>query len=100
VRYLLPAAELRERMSGGWGELSEDGEDACIYETSDDDLGWLAFRIAFPGVPFELVEGSRELRERLAEMGRRLLAGAGEADQAAGSGSRRSTTAKAGRARS
>jgi hypothetical protein len=100
VRYLVPAAELRSRASGGWGGLQEDGDGACIYETSDDDLGWLAFRIAFPGVPFELLEGSRELRERLREMARRLLAGAGEDAAQAGSGSKRSTTAKAARARS
>ncbi|HEX4438310.1 MAG TPA: YafY family protein [Solirubrobacteraceae bacterium] len=100
VRYFVPASELRSRSSGGWGDLQEDGDGACIYETSDDDLGWLAFRIAFPGAPFELLEGSRELRERLREMARRLLAGAGEDAAQAGSGSKRSTTAKAGRARS
>ena len=99
VRYFIPADELRSRAPGGWGGLREDGDAACIYETSDDDLGWLAFRIAFPGVPFELVQGPPELRERLREMGRRLLAGAGEDAAQAGSGRSRSTTAKTGRAR-
>jgi len=98
VRYLVGLEQLRERTPGGWGGLQPDGEEACIFETSDDDLGWLAFRISFPGAPFELLEGSAELRERLREMGERLLAGAGEAQ--AGSGSSRSTSAKAGRARS
>lgn len=100
VRYLVPAAELRSRGAGGWGGLREDGADACIYETSDDDVRWLAFRIGFPGVAFELLEGPPELRERLREMGERLLAGAAARPAQAGAGSSRSTSAKEGRARS
>jgi predicted DNA-binding transcriptional regulator YafY len=96
VRYHASAAELRGRMPGGWGDLREDGEDTCLYETSDDDLDWLAFRIAAPNIDFELEEGPGELRERLRAMARRLDA----AVQAPGSGSSRSTSAKQGRARS
>ncbi len=98
VRYLVPASELRTRTRGGWGELREEpGGASCVYETSDDNLDWLAFRIAAANVDFELLAGSEELRERLRAMGRRLAAGV---DQAAGAGSSRSTSAKQGRARS
>jgi hypothetical protein len=45
-----------------------------VYETSDDDLGWLAVRIALPDVDFELLDASPELRERLAATARRLAA--------------------------
>jgi predicted DNA-binding transcriptional regulator YafY len=100
VRYLAPAAEVR-RFPGGWGELREQSDGTCVYETSDDDLDWLAFRIGLPNVDFELLDAPAELRERLAAMARRLDAAVagGEPRRQAGSGSRRSTTAKAGRAR-
>jgi predicted DNA-binding transcriptional regulator YafY len=97
VRYLLPAAELRSRVPGGWRELHEQPDGTCLYETSDDDLDWLAFRIAAPNVDFELLDGSPELRERLTAMARRLDSAVGAAQ--AGSGSSRSTIAKAGRER-
>ncbi len=104
VRYRLPAGELRARLPGGWGELREDGEGGCVYETSDDDLDWLALRIAAPNAEFELLDGSPELRTRLLAMADRIAAGAGEAGSgaqpAAGSGSTRSRSAKEGRARS
>ena len=70
VRYLAPAKQLRVR--GAWGELREQPDGTCVYETSDDNLDWLAFRIAAPNVDFELLAGSVELRERLAAMARRI----------------------------
>jgi predicted DNA-binding transcriptional regulator YafY len=102
VRYLAPAGEVRGRFPGaGWGELREQRDGTCVYETSDDHLDWLAFRIAAPNVDFELLEAPAELRERLTAMARRLdAAAAGPAPaRQAGSGRKRSTTAKAGRAR-
>jgi predicted DNA-binding transcriptional regulator YafY len=102
VRYHAPAAELRGRLPGGWGELRDIGDGASLYETSDDDLDWLAFRIAAPNVDFELLDGPPELRERLLAMARRLEAAAQAAGSPSGDyvGSRRSTSAKQGRARS
>jgi len=97
VRYRVSAEELRARMRFGRRELAEEGEGWCVYETSDDDPDWLAFRIAAPNVDFELLGGSEELRERLRAMARRLQEGA---CAQAGSGSTRSTSAKAGRERS
>jgi predicted DNA-binding transcriptional regulator YafY len=105
VRYLVGAGEVRRRVPFGRGELREEpGGGACVYETSDDELDWLAFRIVAPNVDFELLEGSPELRARLRAMARRLsqaAAGGPRPERAqAGAGSSRSTTAKAGRARS
>jgi predicted DNA-binding transcriptional regulator YafY len=76
VRYLAPRSELPVRVSGGWGELRELSDGTCVYETSDDNLDWLALRIAAPNVDFELLDGSAELRERLSAMARRLEAAA------------------------
>jgi predicted DNA-binding transcriptional regulator YafY len=100
VRYLVPADQLRTRvMGGGWGELRERPDGTCVYETSDDNPDWLAFRIVAPNVDFVLEHGSPELRERLAAMARRIeLATA--SDGQAGSGSSRSTSPKQGRERS
>ena len=74
VRYMRAASELRVR--GAWGELSEQADGTCLYETSDDDLDWLAFRIAAPNVDFELISVPQELRARLAAMARRIDAAA------------------------
>ena len=72
VRYLAPAGELRARVPGAWGELREQPDGTCLYETSDDDLDWLAFRIAAPNVAFELLAAPDDLRERLAAMAARI----------------------------
>jgi len=95
VRYLRPASELRVR--GAWGELRDEPDGSCLYETSDDDLDWLASRIAAPNVDFELLDGPDELRERLAAMARRIALAAEPRPRPPGS---RGTSAKPGRARS
>jgi predicted DNA-binding transcriptional regulator YafY len=96
VRYMTAASEVRARLPPGWGALSDNDDGTCSYETSDDSLDWLAFRIVAPNTDFELEEGSPELRERLLAMADRLRA----AVQPGGSGSSRSTSAKQGRPRS
>ena len=75
VTYRASAAEVRRRTSGAWGELAAAGPDACVLRTSDDDLHWLAMRIAMVGVDFT-VEGPPELREHLALLGRRFATAA------------------------
>jgi len=81
VRYHAPERELRMRVAGGWGRLREEpGGESCLYETSDDDLDWLASRIAAPNVDFELLEAPPELRERLRSMAARLAAASGPAE--------------------
>ncbi len=60
-------------------DLEPLGEDRCAYETSDDSLEWLALRIAFLGVDFEVVD-SPELAEwcgRVAARFERAAAGTG-----------------------
>ncbi len=76
VRFGVPAERLRGRLGRGWGELRDEPDGTCVYETSDDDPHWLAVRIAMAGCDFEL-EGSPELLETLRTMGARLLAAAG-----------------------
>jgi predicted DNA-binding transcriptional regulator YafY len=97
VRYL--AARDQIRVMGGWGELRELPDGTCVYETSDDDIDWLAFRVAVPNVDFELLDGPPELRERLGAMARRIDAAVAPRPVPRQAGSRRSTTAKTGRSR-
>ena len=73
-----PAAELRkQRWLGGSVEPLDGGR--CLYRSSDDDLDWLAVRVAMIGHECE-VHGPPELVERLRELGGRL----GRATQGAG----------------
>jgi predicted DNA-binding transcriptional regulator YafY len=78
VRFLAPANELRARLAPGWGELRDLGDGTCLYVTSDDDLDWLAMRVAFARTDFEL-DGPPELLERLSRLGERLRRAAGAA---------------------
>lgn len=55
------------------GQLEPIDESTCLYVTSDDSLEWLALRIGFLGVEFEvqeppeLVEWCRALARRFAD---------------------------------
>lgn len=66
------AEEMRERVPSHWGTIKPIDERNCEYRTGDDDLGWLAVRVAMLGVecevkePPELIEHLRELAARLA----------------------------------
>lgn len=66
-----PAAEMERRFPSFWGRFEPLGEDRCEYRPGDDDLGWLATRIAMLGVDFdvheppELIEHLRAAQERL-----------------------------------
>ncbi len=73
VRFHAPAAQVRTRLPGVWGALREERDGTCVYETSDDDLDWLAVRVSMPMVEFELLEAPPELRERLVAMGQRIV---------------------------
>lgn len=70
VTVAMPAAELRERpwLGGDVRELEGGGSELRLGE---DDLDWLAMKIAMLGADFEVHE-SAELRERLAEIGARI----------------------------
>jgi predicted DNA-binding transcriptional regulator YafY len=66
------ADEMRKRMPRYWGPFDPLGEDRCEFRTGDDNLEWLAARIAMLGVDFEvheppeLVAHLQALSERLA----------------------------------
>jgi predicted DNA-binding transcriptional regulator YafY len=59
------------RVPAHWGAVEPIDERTCEYRTGDDDLSWLALRIAMLPVDFhvheppELIEHLRELAERL-----------------------------------
>jgi predicted DNA-binding transcriptional regulator YafY len=73
ARVTLHAAadEIAGRVPAYWGTIEPIDEHTCEYRAGDDDLGWLAVRIAMLGVDFEvheppeLVEHLRALAERL-----------------------------------
>ena len=66
-----PAEEVAGRVPHYWGTVEPIDARSCRFRAGDDDLGWLAVRIAMLDVDFE-VEGPRELGERLASLGDRL----------------------------
>jgi predicted DNA-binding transcriptional regulator YafY len=70
------AEELTRRHPQLGGQLEPAGEDRCTYRTSDDSLEWLAMRIGWLGVDFELHEPP-ELAEQFHALAERFAAGAG-----------------------
>jgi predicted DNA-binding transcriptional regulator YafY len=72
VTLQVSAAELAGRLPSWWGgELEPIDEGRCRYRTGDDDLGWLATRIAMLGVDF-VVEEPPELIEHIRTLAARL----------------------------
>jgi len=65
------AEEITKRVPSHWGTITPIDASSCEYRTGDDDLGWLALRIAMLGVdcqvnePPELVDHVRVLASRL-----------------------------------
>jgi predicted DNA-binding transcriptional regulator YafY len=63
--------EITSRLPPYWGTFKPIDAHTCEYRTGDDDLGWLAMRIAMLGVditvhePPELIEHLRALSRRL-----------------------------------
>ena len=78
-----PAEEITNRVPAHWGTIKPISADTCEYAAGDDDLGWLALRIAMLGVDFEvhepaeLVEHLRALADRLERGARPRTMGAG-----------------------
>jgi predicted DNA-binding transcriptional regulator YafY len=66
-----PADRVRGRVAPGWGTVEAIDEGSCEYRTGDDDLGWLALRIAMLRVEFRVLEPP-ELIEHLHALGERL----------------------------
>jgi predicted DNA-binding transcriptional regulator YafY len=75
-----PAETIRKRFPSHWGSVEAIDDDTCEYRTGDDDLEWLAVRIAMLGVDFdvheppELGEQLRALAQRLERAGRNMRA--------------------------
>jgi predicted DNA-binding transcriptional regulator YafY len=65
------AEEIARRVPSHWGTIEPIDERTCRYRTGDDDLGWLAVRIAMLDVDFD-VDEPPELRERLKALADRL----------------------------
>jgi predicted DNA-binding transcriptional regulator YafY len=83
------AEEIAKAVPGHWGKVEPIDERSCRFRTGDDDLGWLAIRIAMLDVDFD-VDEPPELAERLAAMADRLTrATAGAKSPARTAGSQR-----------
>ena len=65
------AEEITSRVPAHWGAIEPIDAHSCEYRTGDDDLGWLAMRIAMLGVDFEVHEPP-ELVEQLRALALRL----------------------------
>jgi predicted DNA-binding transcriptional regulator YafY len=65
------AEEVASRVPAYWGAIDPIDAHTCRYMTGDDDLGWLALRIAMLGVDFE-VHQPPELVEHLRALALRL----------------------------
>ena len=86
VVYHAPVDVVRRGAPREFAALEPLGPDACTIRLGDDELDWLALRIAITGVPFS-VEGPPELRDRLAAFGDRFAAAARGMGAADGGGS-------------
>ena len=71
VTLRVAAEEIARRVPAHWGTIRPIDAHTCEYRTGDDDLRWLALRIAMLGVDFEVHEPP-ELVEHLRELARRF----------------------------
>jgi predicted DNA-binding transcriptional regulator YafY len=65
------AEEIASRVPAYWGVIEPIDTHTCAFRTGDDDLRWLALRIAMLGVDFEVVEPP-QLVEHLQALAARL----------------------------
>ena len=66
-----PTDTIRKRVPAYWGTIERLDDERCEYRTGDDDLDWLAVRVAMLGVDFDVHEPP-ELAEHLLLLARRL----------------------------
>ncbi|HEY2159871.1 MAG TPA: YafY family protein [Solirubrobacteraceae bacterium] len=76
VTLRAPAEQIASRVPAHWGTLTPIDADSCEYRTGEDNLGWLAMRIAMLGVDFDVHEPP-ELAEHLRSLAARLERAAG-----------------------
>ena len=79
-----PLEEARRRVPRWWGAIEPLDDASCEYRTGDDDLHWLAVRVAMLAGLELAVEGPPELLEHLSAMAGRLERAAARQDGAAG----------------
>ena len=65
------ASEMTNRFASHWGTFEPIDDHTCKYRTGDNDIAWLAVRIAMLGVDFEVL-GPPELAEHLRTLAERL----------------------------
>src|SRR5437764_5056516 len=75
-----PAEEISARVPAHWGTVEAIDDHTCEYRTGDENLGWLALRIAMLDVDFAVHEPP-ELAEHLRALARRLARAATESRQ-------------------
>ncbi|HEV2979882.1 MAG TPA: YafY family protein [Solirubrobacteraceae bacterium] len=83
-----PAREVAERIPRQWGALQPLDAHTCRFTAGDDDLRWLAMRIAMLDVDFE-VQAPPELVEHLQALAGRLGRATGRVAPATSSSTRR-----------
>ena len=71
VTLRAPAEEITARVPSYWGTIEPIDAQTCEYTTGDDDLRWLALRVAMLDVDFEVHEPP-ELVEHLRALAVRL----------------------------
>lgn len=71
LKLRAPLDEVRPRVPAHWGSLEPVDEESCEFRTGDDNLGWLALRVAMLDVEFEVTDPP-ELREELGALASRL----------------------------
>jgi predicted DNA-binding transcriptional regulator YafY len=71
VTLRAPADAIARRVPGRWGTVVPLDDHSCELRTGDDNLDWLALRIAMLGVDFEVHEPP-ELVDQLRELAGRL----------------------------
>ena len=65
------ADQITKRLPPHGGTIEAIDDQHCRYETGDDDLAWLALRLAMLGVDFDVHEPP-ELAEHLSALANRL----------------------------
>jgi predicted DNA-binding transcriptional regulator YafY len=71
VTLHVPAGQVAGRVPVYWGTIEEKDARSCEFRTGDDDLDWLALRVAMLGVDFEVHEPP-ELADHLRSLAGRL----------------------------
>ena len=70
------AGQMAKRLPPHAGTIEPIDDEHCLFQTGDDDLSWLALRLAMFGVDFDVHEPP-ELAEHLDALADRLRAAAG-----------------------